>query len=405
MKKIILLISILVFSLGISVFCFAADEPQTYSLTTQYLDNRYVVFPVFYCTDNNIGDYQYDIKCSLGMYDKTDDIIYLAARSESEANFINNFIKYDPRKIIFTSNGSNFNDSRGYRFRANEDMTDKLNLKTDNGALPVALLGFKPNLNNFGLNDLLNKGNWFVVGNNYPFNNNSVWSNLIYYPNGSGRWYNANLKPDDVSDDYNLYTIFFELVDSGNVKYKNLDNYYLEIWTSTDEYPDLIFQKNLKLSNLKYSQGINEQTYSVVDSYLKLFPNTSNFHKNVTNIYIRLRYSDRDIELVSSFMYWTQRERAIEPIPQNSWLSNENLPIHQKPSENLENSLNAGSLQGNYELGDFSALDFVKGAGGLKSLVNGVSVVFSFLPSWIWTMLFFVLGALATIALLKVIIS
>lgn len=104
-------------------------------------------------------------------------------------------------------------------------------------------------------------------------------------------------------------------------------------------------------------------------------------------------------------MYWTQRERAVEPIPQNSWLANENLPIHQKPSENLENSLNAGSLQGNYELGDFSALDFVKGAGGLKSLVNGVSVVFSFLPSWIWTMLFFVLGALATIALLKVVIS
>lgn len=255
----------MVFSLGISVFCFADEPatPQTYSLQTEFsfdtgtdygrqsvsitinnLDNRYVVFPVFYCSDEPIGNYQYDINCFLGMYDKTEDIIYLALRSQSEANFINNFIKYDPRKIIFTTGtGSNYNSSEGYRFRANQDMTDKLNIKTNNGALPLALLGFKPNLNNFGLNDLLNKGNWFVVGNNYPFNNNSVWSNLIYYPNGSGRWYNANLKPDDVSDDYNLYSIFFELVDSGNVKYKNLDNYYLEIWTSTDEHPDLIFQK------------------------------------------------------------------------------------------------------------------------------------------------------------------
>ena len=118
-----------------------------------------------------------------------------------------------------------------------------------------------------------------------------------------------------------------------------------------------------------------------------------------------MRYVDYDVNLVSTFGYWTQKPHLEEAVVKETYISKDNLPVSKKPSEIIPDSYSSDSLKGNYNFGDFSALDFVKGGGGLSSLTRGVSTVFSFLPSWIWQMMWYVLGALAVIALLKVIIS
>lgn len=413
MKKIILLISILVFSFGISVFCFAADEPQTYSLKTEYsfdtgtdygrytititinnLDNRYVVFPVFYCTDNNVGDYQYDINCFLGMYDKTDDVIYLAARSESEANFIDNFLKYDPYKIIFTSNDSNFNSSQGYRYRANEDMTDKLNIKSDNWSLPYGNLGFNPNFNNFGINDLFNQGTWFIVGNNYPFGK-TVFSSDIYFPS----LFSLKITMNNSFD----YQFGFELQGT-NVVYTDLNNYYLEIFASTNDDDTVIYQSSYKITDLPSSWSQSHKVYDVKDNFFKIFPNM-NPHNEFT-VFVRCRYVDDNVNLVSKYQFYVQPSSDNENPDTPKFLQGEgNLPTNLAPGSIQDSSYPLSSFDGNFNFGDFNALNFVKGGGGLPSLVNGVSTVFSFLPPWLWQMMWYILGALAVIALLKVVIS
>lgn len=415
MKKLLFFISVLVFSLGISVFCFADEPttPSTYSLQTDFsfdtgtdygrqtisisinnLDNRYVVFPVFYCSDNAIGDYQYDINCFLGMYDKTEDIIYLAQRSESEANFINKFIKYDPRIIIFTSNGNNFNDSMGYRYRANQDMTDKLNIKSNNYSLPYANLGFKPNFNDFGLNNLLNQGTWFIVGNNYPFPN-PVYSTDIYYPSLFSLQFTMN---ETLS-----YRFGVELQGT-NVVYSNLDNYYLEIFASTNKNDTVIYQSSYKLTDLYSDWYQSHKVYSVIDNFFNIFPNM-NPHQEFT-VFVRFRYMDNNVNLVSKYQFYVQPSSDIENPDTPKFFQGEgNLPTNLAPGSIQDSTYPQSSFDGNYTFGDFNALNFVKGGGGLPSLVDGVSTVFSFLPPWLWQMMWYILGALAVIALLKVVIS
>lgn len=411
----------LVFGYAFSLLCYAQDEPvTTYSLTTtiEYyadhtddrislnikinnLEERYIVIPYYKYSPGNSPDIYY-LNCSMSIYDKQEDIIYIPNRSNADNEFIGKF--FDSGKINVVGPYGVIS-SPGTSFRCTVNDLGKVYLTSDNYKLPFYVCPDYTSGNfPFNLSDVSNRGFWFVIGNGYPFNNNYVWSDLIYYPNASGRWFLAN-NPTPDSEHYNDYQISFSLYDEGKVKYKDLEKYYFEIWTSTEEHPDLVFQKSYKLTNLDFIQGTNISEYRLIDAYHFIFPNSANFMNGVTNVYVRLRYSDRDIELVSSFMFWTQNKRSLEPIPPHVWLGNEDLPISQSPSDILDNTLNAGSLNGNYEFGNFNALDFVKGQGGLPSLVKGVATVFSFLPGWLWTMMFFFLGALATIALLKVVLS
>lgn len=427
MKKryFILIVFVVAFLLFFAVFgvrsCFAAETETTenYSLSTNFyletgvdrqevniiinhLDNRYVVFPVFYLKDYYpTADYNYSVNCFLGMYDKTEDIIYLAGRSNSEAEFINNFIKNQENTITFKSGVADFKDSRGFLWAATNDIVDNFNVSSitsNNYKLPYSVLSLNPVFSSFGLNDIINKGGWFSSGNNYPFSNNSVYSADIYYPLTDGFQHFLNKYQPD-------YTIRFGLSE-GNVQYPDLNNYYLEIWTSSLNDNNLVFQSQYKITDILHTwiSTDGKLMYTITDDFYKIFPQGTPY-VNFT-VFMRCRYVQGDVNLVSSYQYYLQQAYMTEdPKISNVYQVDGLLPGSQVPDTTTNGSFNANSQSGSFNFGEFNALEFVKGGGGLASLTQGVSTVFSFLPSWLWQMMWYILGALAVIALLKVIIS
>lgn len=430
MKKIILLVSVLVFSLAISVVSFAADNPTepvepvetTYSVETfQYfyarysyerqnvriilknMPERYVFISSYrYIIDNS--DDKYYLEFHPFVYDKIEKKVHYAYGNNADADFIQSF--FDNGQItIINSYGINVTCSGILYPIDRSDYLKGIDYQSDNYALPYCMAivyGFDSFP--FDLDLVEDKGQWFIEGNNYPYNKNSVYSDLIYYPSATAKW-SDSYEPSPEHEDYNIYSIDFQLENGGNVKYKDLSNYYFEIWTSSENKPNLVFQKSYKLSEITFIEGINYNGYQLKDFYNKMLPYAVDFQNVSTNVYVRLRYVDNDVNLVSAFAYWTQKPHLEEPIVNETYVSKDNLPVSKKPSEIIPDSFSPGSLQGNYSFGDFNALDFVKGGGGLFSLTHGVSTVFSFLPAWLWQMMWYVLGALGVIALLKVIIS
>ena len=430
MKKILLLVSIFVFCLSISVVCFASEKPSetsvspsenTFSLSTivnyngrngeqlstnitvNNMSNRYVPVVYFrYCPDN---ENYYGLSVFVSIYDKQDKKAYVPQRSLSDSSFIDdNF--YKTGQLVVNTDGQQVGVNGTTFFIYRSDYLDGLKYQSNNSALPYIIV----NTSNFSTYPLFtpdevnDKGQWFIEGNNYPYNKNNVWSDTIYYPSASAMW-SDNHNPSPEHEDFNIYSIDFQLEDNGSVKYKDLSKYYVELWTSTENKPDLVYQRDYKISDIKFIQGVNYNGYQIKDFYNKILPYTVDFQNITTNVYIRLRYVDNDVNLVSTFAYWVQEPHLVNPIGGTSYISKDNLPISQKPSEVVPGSFKPGSLNGTYDFGDFNAFDFVKGGGGLKSLTSGVSTVFSFLPPWLWQMMWYVLGALAVIALLKVVIS
>lgn len=417
MKKIILLISIFVFSFAISVLCFASEpeEPtDTYSLSTELdfigrigddrhrvkidisgLSSNYVVIPYFRYFLNSDNHW---LSFSLGLYDKNEDITYIAGHSYSEKNFIQNFFDNGQIKLTESSFGV-ITSSEGLLYGLGEQSVMFLDLKSNNYRLPYYITSKFCSLDEypFSLSDVKNKGTWFVSGNNYPFNNNSVYSSDIYYPllDGFEHFRDKN-KPD--------YTFTFGL-SRNNPKYSDLNNYYLEIWSSSETDTKLVFQSTYKLTDLPvFRSYTGEAYYSFTRDFYEMFPNGSPYF-NFT-VYARLRYVSGDINLVGSYQYYLQHYyMAEDPKIAKVYQVDGLLPESKLPDTIESGSINPDSQVGYYDFGNFNALEFVKGGGGLASLTQGVSTVFSFLPSWLWQMLWYVLGALAVIALLKVIIS
>lgn len=426
MKKIILLVSILVFSLAVSLVCFGADNTEpvesTYSVETfQYfytrysygrqsvriilknMPERYVFISSYrYIIDNS--DDSYYLEYHPFIYDKIEKKVHYCYGNNADGDFIQSF--FDSGQITIINNDGIYVTDTGILYPIDRsDYLKGIEYQSDNYALPYCMATvYSFDSFPFDLDLVEDKGQWFIEGNNYPYNKNSVYSELIYYPSATAKWSDF-YKPSAEHEDYNIYVIDFELESGGNVKYKDLTKYYFEIWTSSEDKPDLVFQSSYKLSEITSIQGVNYNGYQLKAFYNKMFPYAIDFQNSSTNVYVRMRYVDNDVNLVSTFSYWTQKPHLEEPIVKETYISKDNLPVSKKPSEIIPDSFNPGSLQGNYNFGDFNALDFVKGGGGLSSLTRGVSTVFSFLPSWIWQMLWYVLGALAVIALLKVIIS
>lgn len=417
MKKIILLISIFVFSFAISVLCFA-DEPEeptdTYSLSTELdfigrigddrhrvkidisgLSSNYVVIPYFRYFLNSDNHW---LSFSLALYDKNEDITYIAGRSYSEKNFIQNFFDNGQIKLTDGSFGV-ITSSEGLIYGLVEQSVIFPDLKSNNYRLPYYITDKFCLLNEypFSLSDVLNKGTWFVSGNNYPFNNNSVYSADVYYPLVS----QFNGFHDKNTLDYD----FTFSLSRNNPKYNQLDNYYLELWTSSDLDTKLIFQSTYKLTDLTFHRSYTgEVYYSTTRNFYDMFPNANPYY-NFT-VYARLRYVSGDVNLVSSYQYYIQHYyMAEDPKLPKIYQVDDLLPDSRQSDTIEDGSINPDSQVGYYDFGTFNALEFVKGGGGLASLTQGVSTVFSFLPSWLWQMMWYVLGALGVIALLKVIIS
>lgn len=433
MKKIIFFVSILVFSLGISVFCFAAEKPSgttvsssdnTFSLNTivnysgrngerlstsitvNNMSDRYV--PVVYFRYSPSNNDTYGLTVLVAIYDKQEKKSYVPQHSTSDSNFVNNNFYKTGQLVVKAYKGREVG-AQGITFYIyRPDYLSGLNYQSNNGLLPYIIVN-TTNSSTFPLftpDEVNDKGQWFIEGNNYPYNKNNVWSDTIYYPIGNAWWRLTKPNPDPSDPDYNIYDISLQLVDNGNVKYKDLSKYYIEIWTSTEDKPDLLFQREYKLSETNYVTGVNYEGYDISDYYNMIFPYAIDFPNSTTNVYLRFRYVDNDVNLVSNYLYWTQKPRSEGMAQGTSWnIVKDNIPSSQKPSEVVPDTIKPGSLSGDYEFGDFNALDFVKGGGGLKSLTTGVSTVFSFLPPWLWQMMWYVLGALAVIALLKVVIS
>ena len=418
MKKIILLVSILVFSLSISIVCFATDEPieptDSYSLSTEFdfigrigdnrhrvkidisgLSSNYVVVPYFRYFLNSDNHW---LSLSLAIYDKNEDITYISGRSQSEKNFIQTFLNNGQIKLTEGDFGV-IGSAEGVLYGLGEQSVIFLDLKSNNYRLPYYvtdkfyLLDEYP----FNISDVQNKGTWFIHGDNYPFSNNFVYSSDIYSP--------AVFAVFTFRDKNSLeYSLPFQLYGE-NVKYKDTSNYYVEIWTSSLYDNNVIFQSSFPIDSLDSDVDSNGKvTYKIKKDFYTVFP-LGNPYQNFT-VFARLRYDDNDIKLVSSYQYFLQQAYMTEnPQIPKVFQVNDLLPKTHVPDSKIDGTFNPSTITGNYDFGDFSALDFVNGGGGLGSLTNGVAVVFSFLPSWIWQMLWYVLGALAVIALLKVIIS
>ena len=430
MKKFILLISILVFSFVISIVCFAAEneptEPteSTYSVETfQYfyarrsydrqdvriiiknMPERYVFISSYrYIIDTS--DDRYYLEFHPFIYDKIEKKVYYAYGSNDDADFVQSF--FDSGQITIVNNDGIYVSAGGTLYPIERsDYLKGIDYQSDNYALPYfmsTVYGFDSFP--FDLDLVEDKGQWFIEGNNYPYNKNNVWTDTIYYPSGSA-WWRVKTPGSSSSDEgFNIYDISIRLHDNGNVKFKDLSKYSIEIWTSTEDNPDLLFQRDYKISDIKYVTGVNYEGYDISDFYNKIFPYAVDFPNTTTNVYLRCRYVDNDVNLVSNYMFWTQTPRSEGLAQGTTWdIGSGNIPTSLKPSEVVPDSYKPGSLNGNFEFGDFNALDFVKGGGGLRSLTRGVSTVFSFLPSWLWQMMWYILGALGVIALLKVIIS
>lgn len=423
MKKIILLVSILVFSLAISIVCFAASEPtepteptETYSTSTEFdfisrigsdrnrikinisgMSSNYVVIPYFRYSVTTNGNHWLNV--SMAIYDKKEDITYISARSESDREFIQTF--YDKGQIKFyEGNLGLITNSEGVSYGIGEQSVIFLDLKSNDFKLPYYVTSKFCSTDEFpfSLTDVQNKGTWFINGNNYPFNNNSVFSSNLYVPaittsTGFRSGEKGNYE----------YLLQFKLVGQ-NVKYTNLDNYFFEIWTSSESHPDLVYQKSYKLTDINTYDTGTEIFYRIIDDYSNIFVASDSFLTQKSTVFIRFRYVDNSVNLVSSYQYYLQMPfgKFYITVPNQV---DDLLPPSQVPDSEIDGTFKPNTQTGVYNFGDFSALDFVNGQGGLPSLVNGVSVVFSFLPPWIWQMLWYVLGALAVIALLKVIIS
>lgn len=418
MKKIILLISIFVFSFAISVLCFA-DEPEqptdTYSLSSELdfvgrighdrnrikidissMPTNYVIIPYFRYSVTTSGNHWLNI--SIAIYDKNEDITYISARSQSERQFIQTF--YDKGQIKITEGSLGvITSSEGVSYGLGEQSVIFLDLKSNNYRLPYYVTnkfcsdGEYP----FSLSDILNKGTWFINGNNYPFSNNFFYSSDIYSPA-------LNVFQTFRDKDSLEYTLPFELYGE-NVKYKDTSKYYVEIWTSSLYDNNVVFQSSFPIDALDSDISSNGNViYKIKKDFYTVFP-LGNPYQNFT-VFVRLRYDDNNIKLVSSYQYFLQQAYMTEDYQLPKVFQVDNLlPDTYTPDTKIEGTISPGTINGNYDFGDFSALDFVNGGGGLGSLTNGVAVVFSFLPSWLWQMLWYVLSALAVIALLKVIIS
>lgn len=418
-KKILLLILTFALSLGFVVNCFAADEPvedtDTYSLSTEldfigrigYDRNRikidisnmpvnYVIIPYFFYSVTDNGNHWLNI--SMAVYSKNEDVTYISARSQSERNFIQSFYDKGQIKITEGSLGA-ITSSEGISYGLGEQSVIFLDLKSNNYRLPYYVTskfcsdGEYP----FSLSDVVNKGTWFINGNNYPFTNNAVYSSDIYSP--------ALLPVLTFRDKNSLeYTLPFQLYGE-NVKYKDTSNYYLEIWTSSLYDNNVVFQSSFLLDSLDSDIDSNGKvTYKIKKDFYTVFP-LGNPYQNFT-VFVRLRYDDNSVKLVSSYQHFLQQAYMSEDYQMPKVFQVDNLlPDTYTPDSKIDGTINPGTITGNYSFGDFSALDFVNGGGGLGSLADGVAVVFSFLPPWLWQMMWYILGALAVIALLKVIIS
>ena len=418
MKKIILLISILVFSFSISVVCFASDDEvsentNTYSLSTELdfiskigsgrnrvkidisnMPDNYVAIPYFRYDLSNNGNHWLNL--SIVIYDKKEDITYISARSQSERTFIQSFYN---NGIIKMNTGYVFTSAEGVSYGLGDDSVIFLDLKSNNNRLPYYVTDkfCSPDEYPFSLSDVQNKGTWFVNGNNYPFNNNSVYSADVYYPLVDGfEHFRDKNKPD--------YTFTFGL-SRNDPKYSDLNNYYLELWTSSELDTKLIFQSTYKLTDINFVRSYTgEISYTFTKDFYDIFPNANPYY-NFT-VYARLRYVSGDVNLVSSYQYYLQHYyKAENPKIAKVYQVDGLLPESKLPDTIEDGSINPDSQIGYYDFGNFNALEFVKGGGGLASLTQGVSTVFSFLPSWLWQMMWYILGALGVIALLKVIIT
>lgn len=416
-KKILLFVLLFALSLGFSVNCFAAESSETsetYSLSTELdfvgrighgrnrvkidisnMSDNYVVIPYF---RYSVTSGNHWLNMSMAIYDKKEDITYISARSQSERDFIQSF--YDKGQIKITENSLGvIASSEGVSYGLGEQSVISLDLKSNNYRLPYYVTSkfCADGEYLFSLSDVLNKGTWFINGNNYPFSNNSVFSSDIYSP--------AILPVFTFRDKNSLeYTLPFQLYGE-NVKYKDTSNYYLEIWTSSLYDNNVVFQSSFTVDSLDSDIDSNGKvTYKIKKDFYTVFP-LGNPYQNFT-VFVRLRYVDNNVKLVSSYQYFLQQAYMSEnyQIPKVFQVDNL-LPSIYTPDTKIDGTINPGTITGNYSFGDFSALDFVNGGGGLGSLVSGVSVVFSFLPSWLWQMMWYVLGALAVIALLKVILS
>lgn len=411
MKKFILFISILVFSFSFCLLCYAQDEQtKTYSLTTniQYyadhtddrislnitinnLEERYVVIPYFKYSPGNSPEYYY-LSCSMALYDKQEDITYIPNRSTADNKFIGDF--YKSGKITVIGPYGN-NSSPGMSTRCTVNDLGKPDITSDNYKLPFYVSSDYTKGNYpFNLSDVQNKGTWFIVGNNYPFPN-PVYSTDIYYPSLFSLQFTMN---ETLS-----YRFGFELQGT-NIVYTNLDNYYLEIFASTNNDDTVIYQSSYKITDLYSDWYQSHKVYSVIDNFFNIFPNM-NPHQEFT-VFVRCRYMDNNVNLVSKYQFYVQPNNDIENPDTPKFFQGEgDIPTNLAPGSIQDASYPQSSFDGNYNFGDFNALNFVKGGGGLPSLVNGVSTVFSFLPPWLWQMMWYILGALAVIALLKVVIS
>lgn len=420
MKKIILFISIFAFSFAISVFCFASDDTlevtDTYSVSTDLdfiskigqsrnrikidisnMPSNYVVIPYFRYSVMNNGNHWLNV--SMAIYDKKEDITYISARSQSEMAFVQSF--YDKGWIKLTEGTLGIiSNSEGISYGLGEQSVIFPDLKSSNYELPYYVTSkfCSDDEFPFSLSDVQNKGVWFVEGNNYPFSDNSVYSSNVYSPAiTSSTGFRSSEK-----DNYE-YLLQFKLVGQ-NVKYTNLDNYFLEIWTSSDSHPDLVYQKSYKLTDVNTYDTGTDIFYRIIDDYSNIFVASERFLYQKSTVFVRFRYVDNNVNLVSSYQYYLQMPWGEFHVTLPNQVD-DLLPPSQVPDSEIDGTFKPGSLTGVYNFGDFSALDFVNGQGGLPSLVDGISVVFGFLPSWLWQMMWYVLGALAVIALLKVIIS
>lgn len=263
------------------------------------------------------------------------------------------------------------------------------------------------------VDDVIGGGLDFIKGNNYNKNGFTNYSSDIFYPSPMSISYCNDI---DDSINYDNFRMSFNVLPE-NCRYSNISNYELEIWVlDTDRR---IYVNSYALGGLQYQSHSGGGSWGSDSGGSDYYVFEGKLHDIISFVdelqsplilefrlvyrindtsYLESGYVDVTVDLASgsilSVDYYDDGMKEDDVVNENP----EVLPEVVQPS-------NPNGYIFNIDWENSNLDDFVKQNFGIKNYIIALKDTLSFLPDFFWTMQFFLLGAISSIGIYKLVIK